>query len=102
MGITKTFLKSRASCKVKFHLTAEEAQGAKAIFLVGEFNDWSDTSLPMKRHKNGSFSLDMELQLGQDCQFRYRTDDNQWINDADADAYVPCSYACAVNSLVKV
>lgn len=101
MAISKNFLKSRASCKVKFRLTEEEAQGATEVFLVGDFNEWSDTSHPMKKLKDG-FSIEIELPLGQDCQFRYRTNDNVWINDPEADAYVPCSFANAENSLVKV
>lgn len=102
MAITKSFLKTRASCKVKFRLTPEEARGASEVFLVGDFNDWSDTSHPMKLLKDGSFSLEIELPLGQDCQFRYRTGDNMWLNDPEADAYVPCAYASTENSLVKV
>lgn len=102
MAITKSFLKTRASCKVKFRLTSEEAMSASEVFLVGDFNGWSATSHPMKRHKDGSFSLDIELPLGQDCQFRYRTGDNMWLNDPEADAFVPCAYSSAENSLVKV
>lgn len=102
MSISKNFLKTRASCKVKFRLTPDEAQGASEMYLVGDFNNWSDTSLPMKKQKDGGFSLEIELPLGQDCQFRYRTGDNLWLNDAEADAYVPCVYANADNSLVKV
>lgn len=102
MSITKNFLKTRASCKVKFRLTPEEANGADGVYLVGDFNNWSDTSHPMKRLKDGSFSLELELPLGRDCQFRYRTESNDWLNDPEADAYVPCAYASAENSLVKV
>lgn len=102
MSISKNFLKTRASCKVKFNLSPEDAQGAEQVYLVGDFNNWSDTSHPMKKRKDGAFQLEIELPLGQDCQFRYRTNDNVWLNDPDADAYVPCPYACAENFLVKV
>lgn len=102
MSITKNFLKTRPACKVKFRVSPEEAQGAEEVFLVGDFNNWSDTSHPMKQMKDGSFNLEIELPLGQDCQFRYRTNNNVWLNDPDADAYVPCAYASAENSLVKV
>ena len=102
MSITKTFLKTRASCKVRFHLSAEEASGAKGAFLVGDFNDWNTVSHPMKKLKDGGFSLEIELPLGLDCQFRYLTDDGRWINDSAADAYVPCSFAGAENAVVKV
>ncbi|MDR2799698.1 MAG: isoamylase early set domain-containing protein [Desulfovibrio sp.] len=102
MSITKNFLKSRAACKVKFSLGPDEVQGAAEVFLVGDFNDWSDTSHPMKKMKDDSFSLEIELPQGQDYKFRYRTGDNIWLNDANADAYVPCAYASADNFLVKV
>ena len=102
MSISKKFLKNRASCKVKFQLCPEEAQGASEVFLVGDFNDWSDTSHPLKKMKDGSFSLEIELPSGQDCQFRYRTGTNIWFNDPEADALVPCAYAAADNFLVKV
>jgi 1,4-alpha-glucan branching enzyme len=102
MSITKTFLKNRAACKVKFRLTPDEVPDAREIYLVGTFNEWSDTSHPMKRMKDGSFTLEIELPQGQDYKFRYRTGDNVWLNDAQADAYVPCEYASADNFLVKV
>ena len=102
MSITKNFLKTRASCKVRFHLSAAEASGAKGAFLVGDFNDWNTVAHPMKKLKDGGFSLEIELPLGLDCQFRYLTDDGRWLNDSAADAYVPCSFAGAENAVVKV
>ncbi|MDL2267053.1 isoamylase early set domain-containing protein [Desulfovibrio sp. OttesenSCG-928-G15] len=102
MAISKNFLKTRAVCKVKFRLSAEEAGDASEMYLVGDFNDWSDTASPMKKMKDGGFSIEIELPLGHDVQFRYRSGDNVWLNDPEADAYVPCSYAAAENSLVKV
>ena len=102
MSLTKNFLKTRASCKVRFHLSAEEASDAEGAFLVGDFNKWNPVSHPMKKLKDGGFSLEIELPLGLDCQFRYLTDKGQWINDSAADAYVPCTFANAENSLVKV
>jgi 1,4-alpha-glucan branching enzyme len=102
MSITKNFLKTRASCKVRFALTAQEVRDAEGVFLVGDFNDWDRASHPMKRLKDGGFSLEMELPLGLDCQFRYMTDTGVWFNDPAADAYVPCSFAGEENSLVKL
>lgn len=102
MAISKNFLKTRPACKVKFTLTADEAGQAAAVFVAGDFNNWHESSHPMKKAKDGSFSLEIELPLGQDCQFRYLTDDNVWMNDAFADGYVPCAFAGVDNSLVKV
>ena len=102
MAISKKFLKTRASCKVKFQVSEGEGLGASEMYLVGDFNNWDNTSHPMKKTKDGGFNLEIDLPLGQDCQFRYRTDGNAWLNDPEADAYVPCPHSGAENFLVKV
>jgi len=102
MPISKNSLKTRPVCKVKFQLSEAEAHGASVMYLVGDFNKWDDTSHPMKKTKDGGFSLEIELPLGQDCQCRYRSGDNVWFNDPEADAYVPCAHADAENFVVKV
>jgi 1,4-alpha-glucan branching enzyme len=102
MAISKKHLKTQAACKVKFRLSPEEAQGASALFLVGDFNNWSDTADPMKQLKDGSFSLEIKVPAGQEYQFRYRTGDNVWFNDPEADALVPSEYGGVENSLLKV
>lgn len=95
-------MKSRATCKVKFTVAAETADGAEEICLVGDFNDWNHSSFPMKKRKDGSFALEMELASGKDYQFRYLTDSGRWFNDEAADAYVHCSFASEENSTIKV
>lgn len=102
MAIRKNFLKTRPACKVRFQLSPEEVNGASEVFLQGDFNAWDDTAHPLKQRKDGCFILEIELPLGQDYQFRYRTGDNHWFNDPEADAYVPCTFASAENFLVKV
>jgi len=102
MSISKNFLKTRPSCKVKFQLAPEDIQNGACVHLVGDFNDWNMDSHPMKKRKDGTFALEVELPLGRDYQFRYRVDDDIWINDAEADAFVPCSFANAENFMVKV
>jgi 1,4-alpha-glucan branching enzyme len=102
MSYSKKFLKSRAACKVQFTVTEEQAQGASSVYLVGDFNSWSHTSNPMKKLKTGGFSLELDLPLGQDYQFRYLTDTGTWFNDDAAEAYVPNPFSGEGNSLVKV
>lgn len=102
MAYTKKFLKSRAACKVKFAIDAEAADGAEEVYLVGDFNDWDHKSLPMKKRKDGSFVLEMELASGKDYQFRYLTESGRWFNDSSADAYVHCAFAGEENSIIKV
>ncbi|MDR2489659.1 MAG: isoamylase early set domain-containing protein [Desulfovibrio sp.] len=102
MSITKNFLKTRASCKVRFSLSAQEAFDAEGVFLAGDFNDWNLASHPMKRVKGNGFNLEIELPLGIDYRFRYLTDTGTWFNDPEADAYVVCVFTGEENFLVKL
>lgn len=101
MAITKQPLKTKPECKVKFILTAEEAGNAETAFLVGDFNDWNEQATPMKKQKNGDFSVTLSLPSGKKCMFRYLTDD-RWLNDPQADGHEFCSFASAENSVLHL
>ncbi|MBI4789781.1 MAG: isoamylase early set domain-containing protein [Chloroflexi bacterium] len=79
--------KNGKTCKVTFELPAQV--NAQTACLCGEFNDWDEKSHPMKRGKDGSFSLTISLTTGQSYRFRYLLDGERWENDWEADAYVP-------------
>ena len=102
LSIKKVYLKTRPVCKVTFRVSVEEALGATAIFLVGEFNNWSKTSASMKPLKKGGFVLTLDLDTGREYQFRYFFDRIIWKNDPDADRYVHSSYGDCDNSVVSV
>lgn len=87
MSMTKKFLKSKPICKVYFKVPKEAVDSAKKVNLVGDFNDWSLSRTPMKRNKDGSFSVQLDLETGRDYQFRYVVDGETWINDWEADRY---------------
>lgn len=89
-------------CKVTFKLTKEEAKNAENVRLVGDFNDWDLSSIPMKKLKNGSFSSTVELAKDSEYQFRYLLDDQEWENDWNADAYVTSPISFDDNSVVTV
>ena len=40
------------------------AAGAKSVFLVGDFNFWNPTSLPMKRQPDGAWMVQAQLTHG--------------------------------------
>jgi 1,4-alpha-glucan branching enzyme len=40
------------------------APRAQSVFLMGDFNQWNPTSLPMKRRFDGSWWLQMSLEGG--------------------------------------
>jgi len=46
---------------VKFYCAATTAE---SVYLVGDFNDWNPTSLPMQRHIDGFWLLEVPLKHG--------------------------------------
>ena len=95
----KDYTKTGRSCRVTFSLPAEvDAQNA---CLCGDFNDWSQTSHPMKRRKDGSFTLTISLKPGRQYRYRFLLDGERWENDWAAEGYVPNSLG-SEDSLVTI
>ena len=88
--LRKSYTKTATKCRVTFKYPNEE--NFKTAVLAGEFNDWSLEASPMKRLKDGSFSITLSLPAGSSYQFRYVLDGNVWINDLAADSYAPNEY----------
>lgn len=87
--ITKRFGKDGKKCKTTFSLPKEAVGGAKEVLLLGEFNNWDlNDPIPMKKQKDGSFKVSLDLKTGRDYQFRYLIDRIYWENDWKADDYV--------------
>jgi 1,4-alpha-glucan branching enzyme len=84
---TKRFLKS-GKVKVEFVLPDAIAAEVDTAFVVGDFNDWSETATPMTKLKNGKVKITIEVEPNREYQFRYLINGNQWHNDWDADRYV--------------
>lgn len=97
--IKKNYSKSGKICRVTFKLNNTAGHGNAT--LVGDFNEWSSQENPMKKLKNGSFSITISLQAGNSYQFRYLLDNDVWVNDDGADSYVPNKYG-EENSVVTV
>lgn len=100
MALKKTFSKDGKTCKVTFSVTAEAAQGAKTVSIAGDFNSWSSTDTPLKKGKDGSFSVKLDLEVGKEYQFRYLFDGSRWENDWAADKYIPAPFSSTDNSVV--
>jgi 1,4-alpha-glucan branching enzyme len=99
MPLNKKYSKDRKTCAVDFSLPLEAADGAKKLFLAGEFNAWSPTATPMRKLK-GAFRASLTLSAGAPHQYRYVTDEGVWLNDTEADCYVFSPFAQADNSVV--
>lgn len=86
----KSYSKDGKTCRVTFELPA--AVAAQTACLCGEFNNWEPDAHPMKRRKDGSFSLTVQLGVGQTLRYRYLLDGARWENDWAADAYAANSF----------
>ncbi|MEM7367554.1 MAG: isoamylase early set domain-containing protein [Bacteroidota bacterium] len=102
MSINKKFLKSKPVCKVTFKVPKLQANGAETVQVLGDFNSWSPDSKPMRSLKNGSFTTTLDLEQGNEYQFRYLIDGKIWDNEVDADKQVPSPFADAQNSVLVV
>lgn len=98
MAIKKQYLKSKPVCKVTFSIEAEDA---KKVSVVGNFNDWNAKKAPLKKLKNGTFKGTVDLEKDSAYEFKYLVD-GAYINDVAADAYAWNDYAGAENSVVNV
>ncbi len=85
--LKKNYTKTGNTCRVTFKLPAEVE--AKTAVLCGEFNQWNPDSNPMKKLKDGSFSVTVSLAADNQYRFRYLLDGERWENDWQADAYMP-------------
>ena len=97
--LRKSYTKTGNICRVTFKLPAEA--NAQTAALCGEFNGWSSTANPMKKLKDGSFSVTVSLEPNQSYRFRYWLDDERWENDWQADSYAANEFG-SDDSLVDV
>jgi 1,4-alpha-glucan branching enzyme len=84
--LTKEYLKEKPVCKVTF--TLPQAVEAESVHLIGDFNNWNPAKAAMKKHKEGHFTLTLNLDKGREYQFRYLVNNTEWHNDWAADKYV--------------
>ena len=91
-GMKKQFLKSRPACRVTFRLPKEAALNARQVTIVGYFNNWDHGATPMKKLKEGDFTVIMELECNREYRYKYLVDGMRWENDWHADRYEPNPY----------
>ena len=98
----KRFLKTKPVCKVTFELPSGATRDAGRVALAGDFNNWDTQGTLMKRRKDGSFSITIDLPARQEYQYRYLIDGGRWENDWNADKYLPNDLGDCENSVVVV
>ncbi len=97
--ITKSYLKGGDTCRVTFRLKPE--MEVKKVNLCGDFNDWNPMANPMKKLKDGDFSITISLKAGGTYSFKYLLDGKHWQSDSQADGYVGNIYGTE-NSLISI
>jgi len=102
MSIQKEFLTEKGICRVKFSLPPDTGNPSKKVCLVGDFNDWDQKRIQMRKGEDGSYSVTLGLKMGNEYQFRYLIDGTHWENDNEADKQVPSSYPDSQNSVVVI
>lgn len=93
--LKKQYVKSRRVAKVTFELGKSEVPEGlevETVHLVGDFNNWDLSATPMPRRKGGIYRTMVELEPGQEYQFRYLINGQRWCNEWHADRYVPGSH----------
>lgn len=83
--INKRFFKTKNEVEVTFEL--EAPQHAERVDIVADFLDWQPQAMK-KSPKSNVYKFKTRLPKDAEFQFRYRLDEQHWINDADADHYV--------------
>jgi 1,4-alpha-glucan branching enzyme len=84
--LKKSYSKTGKKCRVTFKLPSKV--NADSAVLLGEFNNWNNSAVQMKKLKNGDFSATLSLDAGNSYRFRYLLDGSRWENDWAPDGYV--------------
>ena len=92
--------KSGAKGTTKVVFTLPSDVGAESAVICGDFNDWSETTHPLRRYKDGHFAVSINLVEGE-YRYRFLLDGERWENDWEADLYVANDFGTE-DSLVKV
>lgn len=73
------------------------APNARNVFLAGTFNDWSESSTPMKKGIEGSWSVNLHLSPGHH-EFKFVIDGKWCCAPGCEDTAHPECRDCVVNS----
>lgn len=71
---------------------------ADRIYLVGDFNGWDQTAMPMRQERDGVWRAVIDLPRDRSFEFRYLVD-GQWTSDFHADGFTQNRYGDS-NSIV--
>ena len=89
--------------KTKTHTPSIEfklvAPGAKAVYLVGEFNDWNASQYRLRRYKDGVYKKKLQMKPGR-YQYLFLVD-GEWLTDPEHLEKTPNPFG-SENSVITV
>jgi 1,4-alpha-glucan branching enzyme len=103
MAISKKYSKDRKVCQVTFSLPKEICENFEEISVVGDFNKWNAHQHKFsQKHSDGSSSIELVLDVGNEYQFRYLCNGHIWLNEPDADKQNLTHFGDSKNSVIIV
>lgn len=84
--IHKTMVSHGSGPAARVTFTLPSSIWADTIYLVGDFNDWNQSSHPLSQDRAGMWSLSIDLKLNCAYTFYYLCD-RQWLTADHADGY---------------
>ena len=89
--------------EITFTLPAEALGEATEVLLLGDFNSWNaEKGIALQKQEDGSYKATAQLETGKTYQYRYLLNDGRWVNDYQAQGYVPASGFDIDNCLITV
>ena len=95
--IQKTYFKTKDYCKVKFTFKDESAD---SVEILGLNSDWQK-GIVMSKKKDGSFTCDVSLPKNTQHEFKYRVNEQLWINEPEAESQSPNAFGGS-NSVIVI
>ena len=90
-------------CKVTFIIPPKIAKKYKRINLVGDFNYWDVNVNPFQDTKrDGSKFISVELPINDEYKFKYLCDGKTWLDEPEANEFVPVPFTGFFDSMLKV
>ncbi len=89
--IQKQYIRTLQTTTCRLTFVLPELIWADSVYVVGDFNGWDMTALPMQQDAQGQWKATIEVEAGGVYQFRYLCD-GDWLNDNQADAYYANDY----------
>jgi 1,4-alpha-glucan branching enzyme len=83
--LKKSYSTTGRSCRVTFYLPKEVI--AERVALCGEFNNWNPDVHPMRKKKDGTYYVSLNLDAGRSYRYRFLIDGERWENDWTAEEY---------------